>query len=164
MSELVVLAFEDIGTAEKARESLDALESGEVIGLNDLVVVERDEKGKVKLNQARRHAGTKIVGGTFWGMLIGLLFLVPALGAIAGAVVGAAVSYFHDFGIPDDFIHEVGDALHPNSSALFMWVAGNTDPGQILARLKDFNGRIIRTSLSTEQEDRLKLMYGESDS
>ncbi|MBE2182187.1 MAG: DUF1269 domain-containing protein [Anaerolineae bacterium] len=163
MAEIVVLAFENINTAEEARKSLDALESGSVVGLTDLVVVERDEKGKVKLNQARRHAGARVVGGTFWGMLIGFLFLVPALGAIAGAVVGAAISFFHDFGIPDEFIKEVGDALHPNSSALFMWVSSNTDPGQILARLKDYEGRIIRTSLSSAQEERLKLMYGESD-
>jgi uncharacterized membrane protein len=158
MSDLVVIAFKEETTADQARAALDALEEGEVVGLNDLVVVRRDPDGKVHMEQHRRHAGTKIVGGAFWGLLIGLLFFVPGLGLIIGGLIGGGIAMFRDVGVSDDFIKETAQTITPGTSALFLMVT--SDPGQILARLKEFGGKVISTSLSKEQEDRMKLLYG----
>jgi hypothetical protein len=50
--------------------------------------------------------------GALWGTLIGLLFLNPlagmAIGAGVGAASGALAGKLSDYGIPDDFIRELG--------------------------------------------------------
>ena len=60
-----------------------------------------------------------------------------------------------DYGINDDFIKEIGKSLERGKSAIFMLVRRvNTD--KALPELAKFGGRILRTSLSNEQEARLK--------
>ena len=49
--------------------------------MEDAVVVTRDQKGKTKLDQAVNLTSAGAVGGGFWGMLIGMIFLNPLLGA-----------------------------------------------------------------------------------
>lgn len=157
MSELLVLAFDQIDTAEKASQVLADLEAGQVKEVQDAVIVVRHADGKPQIKQLKRFAGQKALGGTFWGFLIGLLFLVPALGALIGTVIGAAYGFLHDAGIPDDFIRQVGETIRPETSALFLLVS--SDPGQVLLRLKDFNGKLIRTTLSDETVDHLKDLH-----
>ncbi len=157
MSELLVLAFDKQETAGEAAQVLEDLEKGALAGLQDAVVVVRHPDGKPETKQLKRHSGEKALGGTFWGFLIGIIFLVPLLGAIVGAVIGTAYAFLHDAGIPDQFIKETGDAIKPGTSALFLLVS--TDPGQILERLKQFNGTLIKTTLSDDDVDRLKMMH-----
>jgi uncharacterized membrane protein len=52
-----------------------------LITLHDAAVVVRSQDGKVKVRQAVNLVGAGALGGAFWGMLIGLLFLAPWLGA-----------------------------------------------------------------------------------
>ena len=62
-----------------------------LIDMEDVVVVTRNEKGKVKLHQAQNLTGAGAAGGTFWGMLIGMIFLNPLLGAAIGASPAFAI-------------------------------------------------------------------------
>jgi uncharacterized membrane protein len=160
MTDLIVLAFDTPDGAQQARTQMEGFEEGALVGINDMVVVERDANGKVNLNQTRRHAGRKIVGGTFWGMLIGLIFFVPGLGAAIGAAVGVGLSYFRDFGISDDFMKEIADTIKPGTSALFLLTTG-ADPGQILLRLKPLGGKIIHTTMTDAETEMLTRSYGE---
>jgi uncharacterized membrane protein len=70
-------------------------------------------------------ANTGIVRA-LWGTLIGLLFLNPLLGMVLGAGMctasGALAAKLSDYGIPDDFIRQLGGTIKPNSSALFLLV------------------------------------------
>jgi uncharacterized membrane protein len=93
-------------------------------------------------------------------MLIGLLFFAPWLGLALGAVTGALAGKFTDIGVDDNFIKEVGSSIRPGNSALFLLIADVT-PDRVLDELKDFRGaKVIRTSLSKEQEARLKDAFG----
>ena len=67
-----------------------------------------------------------VLGGAFWGMLIGLAFGMPLALAI-GAVGGAIAVKFSDIGIDDHFIKEVGATIEPGHSALFMLVERMTE-------------------------------------
>nr|WP_232017751.1 DUF1269 domain-containing protein [Cereibacter sphaeroides] len=60
--------------------------------MEDVVVVTRDAEGKVKLHQAVNLTAAGAVGGSFWGLLIGLLFLNPLLGLAVGAGAGSSAS------------------------------------------------------------------------
>lgn len=61
-----------------------------LIEMEDVVVVTKDEKDRVKLHQAVNLTASGAVGGSFWGMLIGFLFLNP----LAGAAIGAGRDFY----------------------------------------------------------------------
>mgnify|MGYP000954913365 CR=1 FL=1 len=132
--------------------------------LHDLIVIGAGPGGYVAAIRAAQLGlnvacveEEKALGGTFWGFLIGIIFFVPVLGAIVGAVIGTAWAFLHDAGIPDDFIKDVKETVQPGSSALFLLVS--SDPGQILERLQSFKGKLIKTTLSDDDVDRLKMMH-----
>ena len=102
--------------------------------------------------------GVGALGGAFWGLLIGLIFWMPWLGLAIGAATGAIAGHFTDVGIDDDFIKEVGNTIEPGHSALFLLVADVTTD-KVIEDLKKFDTTIIRTSLSKEQEDKLKAAF-----
>ena len=62
-----------------------------MIEVDDVVIVTRDERGQVELDQALSRARTGVAGGAVWGGLIGLLLFAPLLGMAIGAATGAAV-------------------------------------------------------------------------
>ena len=157
MSDLIVLAFADEATALRMRGELAALQAEYLIETEDVVVVTRDMAGKVRLHQPRNMVASQAMGGGFWGLVIGLVFLNPVAGAAIGAGVGAAVGAVTDVGIDDDFMREVGETLIPGSAAVFVLVR-RMSADEVLARLQSFRaqGRVIRTTLSDEIEARLR--------
>ena len=163
MADLVVVAYDGEDTADQVLNKLRQLQKEYLIDLEDAVVVVRDKNGKVRIKQAVPLVSLSAVGGAAWGglfgLLIGILFLNPLLGWLTGAAMGAGAGALSgalaDYGISDDFIKELGQTLQPGTSAIFMLVRRvNTD--KALPELAKFGGRILRTSLSNEQEARLK--------
>jgi uncharacterized membrane protein len=142
------------------RDRLVGLQREHMITLQDAAVVKRGLDGKVKVKQATSLVGAGALGGSFWGMLIGLLFFAPWLGLALGAVTGALAGKFTDIGVDDKFIKDVGSTIQPGNSALFLLIADVT-PDRVLDELKDFrDAKVIRTSLTKEQEARLKEAFG----
>jgi len=123
--------------------------------MEDVVVVTKDEKGKVKLHQAVNLTAAGAMGGTFWGMLIGMIFLNPLAGAAIGAGAGALSGKLKDIGISDQFMKELGETFTPGSSALFVLVRKVT-PDKVLEALKDFKGTVLKTSLTADREEKLR--------
>ncbi|MCG6894756.1 MAG: DUF1269 domain-containing protein [Desulfobacteraceae bacterium] len=161
MSNLVVIAFEDEFKAFELRIELMKMQKEYLIELEDAVVVTRDEKGKPKLDQAVNLTAAGAVGGSFWGLLIGALFLNPLLGMAVGAGAGAISGKLSDIGIDDKFMKELGQTLKPGCSALFVLVRKST-PDKVLERLKGFGGAVLKTSLSKDREEELqRVLAGE---
>jgi len=119
------------------------------------VVAVKDQQGKVKLHQAVNLTAAGAVSGGFWGALIGLLFLNPVLGLAIGAGAGAASGALTDVGINDKFMKELAGGMTPGSSALFVLVRKAT-PDKVLEELKGTGGKILKTSLTHEDEARLQ--------
>lgn len=68
MSNLFVIAYDDLATADQVRDKLLSMNREHLVELEDVVVVERREKdGKIKLHQAVNHVGTGAAGGALWG-------------------------------------------------------------------------------------------------
>jgi uncharacterized membrane protein len=163
MSDLIVVAFPGEDTADQVLNTLQALQKEHLIDLEDACVVVRDRNGKVHVKQAVNLVGLEAAsGGAFgalWGTLIGLLFLNPLAGLLTGAAFGAGAGalsgMLSDYGIDDDFIRSLGDTLEPGTSALFVLVRRAT-LDKVLPEVRPFGGKVIRTSLSTEQEARLR--------
>ena len=157
-SNLVVIGFDDEHTAFAVRAELAKMQKQYLIDMEDVVVVTKDEKDKVKLYQAHNLTAAGAVGGSFWGMLIGMLFLNPLLGAAVGAGAGAISGKLSDIGIKDDFMKELGKTFTPGTSALFVLVRKAT-PDKVLEGLKGFKGKVIQTSLSKDKEDELRKVF-----
>ncbi len=155
MSDLVVIGFNDEHTAFEMRAELVKLQKEYLIEMEDVVVVTKDDKGKVKLHQAVNLTAAGAVGGTFWGMLIGMIFLNPLLGAAVGAGAGALSGKLRDIGIGDNFMKELGETLRNDTSALFVLVRKVT-PDKVLEGLKGFKGKVLKTSLTKDKEDELR--------
>ncbi len=157
MSELIVFACQDSATAYELRAALAKMQKDYLLLMEDIVVVHKDEQGKVKLDQAVNLTAQGAVGGGFWGMLIGFLFMNPLLGAAIGAGAGALGGAFSDLGINDNFMKELGETLKPGTAALFVLLRKVT-PDRVLDGLKAFEGRakVLQTSLSKDQEEDLR--------
>jgi uncharacterized membrane protein len=157
MSDLVVITFSDETTAFEMRAELSKLQKEYLITMEDVVVVTKDENDQVKLHQAVNLTAAGAIGGTFWGALIGLLFVNPLLGAAVGAGAGALSGKLTDIGIDDQFMKDLAESFRPGSSALFVLVRKVT-PDKVLDRLAGFRGKgqVLRTSLTKEEEDKLR--------
>ncbi|MCX6916416.1 MAG: DUF1269 domain-containing protein [Verrucomicrobia bacterium] len=155
MSTLIVVGYDDLYKAEEVRLKLRRLQSEYLIDLEDAVVAVKDAKGKVKLHQAVNLTTAGAVSGGFWGSLIGLIFLNPLLGLAVGATAGAVSGALSDVGINDDFMKDLAATMTDGSSALFVLVRKAT-PDKVLEEIKGTGGRIIKTSLSHDDEARLQ--------
>ena len=159
MSELIVFAFPTETGASEMDKTIHQLKKEELMVLADAATVVRKPDGKVKVKQATHLVGAGTLGGAFWGMLIGLFFWMPWIGITIGALAGAITGALIDYGINDDFIKEVGKTIKPGGSALFLLIAKWTED-KALERLNKFNATIIRTSLTKEDEEKLKAAFG----
>ena len=159
MADLVAISFPDPSKAFELRARLAELQTEYLIDMEDVVVVTRDDKGKVKLHQAQNLTAAGAVGGSFWGMLIGMLFFNPLAGMAVGAGAGALSGYFTDLGINDDFMKQIGEDLTPGSAAIFVLVKKATGD-KVIDKLKAFAGagHIIQTSLTKTDEDELRAL------
>ena len=163
MSDLVAIGFDNEHTAFEMRAELVKLQKEYLIEMEDVVVVTKNDKGKVKLHQAMNLTAAGAVGGSFWGMLIGMIFLNPLVGAAVGAGAGALSGKLTDVGIDDKFMQELGEMLTPGTSALFVLVRKAT-PDKVLEGLKGFKGKVLKTSLTIDKEEELQKILDQSES
>jgi uncharacterized membrane protein len=163
MSDLVVVAYKGEDTADQVLNKLRELQKEYLVDLEDAVVAVRDKNGKVRIKQAVPLVRTGAVSGAAWGglfgLLVGLLFMNPLLGWLtglaAGAGAGALSGALADYGINDDFIKSLGKSLEPGTSALFALVR-RVNFDKVLPELRPFGGTILKSSMSNDQEERLR--------
>ena len=162
MSELIVLAFKTKTGAQEMADEIKNMQKMQLITLEDAAIVVRNEDGKAKVKQAYNLVGAGALGGAFWGMLIGMIFIMPWLGLAVGAITGAISGKATDIGIDDGFIKEIGNTIEPGNSALFLLVVEATTD-KVMDELKKFDAEVLKTSLSKEQEARLKEAFAAED-
>jgi len=161
MTEIVVLAFDGVETADKAKNRLVDLDRQYLISLDQVVEVVRKPDGQVKIKEEPRLTGLGAIGGGFWGFLVGLIFLVPAAGFFVGTVSGAIAGHFAKYGITKEYMNQINEAIQPGQSALFL-LAEDVKVDRVVPMLTEFHPRVLRTSLTTEQEAKLKETFGAS--
>ncbi|SDZ75827.1 DUF1269 domain-containing protein [Rubrimonas cliftonensis] len=164
MADLVAVAFDDPADAFALRAELAKLQKDYLIDMEDAVVVTHEEGGKVRLHQPVNLTAAGALGGTMWGALVGLIFLNPLLGAVVGAGAGAVSGWLTDIGVDDARMKEMGEALPEGGAALFVLVRKFTGD-KLLERLEAWRekGRVIQTSLSEEQEQRLRALVEKAE-
>jgi uncharacterized membrane protein len=88
--------------------------------------------------------------------------LAGLIGSIAGGAGGGAMTtaagehgLLSDYGIPDNFIKDLGSTIKKGTSAIFLLIR-SADQDKLLAGFSRSEGTILKTSLSKQQEDKLR--------
>lgn len=154
MSDLIVVGFKDEFKADEVMSELRRLQSEYLVDLEDAAVVVRNQEGKVKIKQAQELVAAGAVSGSYWGVLLSVLFFNPIF-ALVGVAAGALSGALTDIGIDDNFMRDLGSTIEPGTSAIFVLIRKST-PDRVLADLSKFEGKVLRTSLSKEDEAKLQ--------
>jgi len=152
---IIVLGFEGKSTAEDMLSVFEDMQDKGLIALDDAVIATRGAGQNVEIKQTKSVTGKFTLRGSGIGLLAGLLLGGPIGGLVGGAAVGAIAGALKDSGMDDKFIRKASEALAPNSSALFLMGKAD-DPEEFLKELKPFKAVVATTTLSEEQEQRLK--------
>ena len=181
--ELIVVGFKkDMYRASEVLNDLLRLNYDWVVDLHDAVAVYRDYGGKLRVDQSYQMTTGEGAGwGALWGLMIGSILAIPftagasaaaagaavATGAISGTAIGAglgavdASSWKDSFGIPDDFVQQVGALVQPGDSAIFAILrVGN--PDVMADQFRGYGGTILHTTLSKDQQAKVEKVLSAS--
>ncbi len=178
MAQLIVVGFKkDMFRASNVLMQLQTLHYDWVVDLHDAVAVYRDAKGKLHVDQSyRMTTGEGAAFGGLIGSLIGLTLVaaIPvtggasavaagtlAAGAAGGAAVGAGAGAINtawwkdEFGIPDEFVKQVGAMIQPGDSAIYALLR-TADPDKVAEQFRGYGGTILSTTLSRDQQEKVE--------
>jgi len=154
MADLVVIVFRTEAKAEEVRQKLFDLQQDYLIELGDAVIAVKQPSGRVKLNQIF-HSAAGAAGGSFRGLLIGFIFMMPLVGVALGAASGALGGALADVGINDKFMKDVAQSLQSGNAALFLLVRKMTTD-KVLAALQGEGDTVLRSSFDHTKEAALR--------
>ncbi len=160
MSTLIVVSFPDTYRAEEMLGALRRLHKDDVIKLEDVAVVVKDQAGNLSTPQSIGNIITEIrKTGSFsvLGILVGTLVGAPFLGGVLGGIGGYVWSKITKDDLSSEFIQQVRESLPPSSSAVFV-LGKARDAEQALEELAFWiaQGTLLKTSLSDENETLLR--------
>ncbi|MFZ0529143.1 MAG: DUF1269 domain-containing protein [Propionicimonas sp.] len=153
---LLVADFNDTQSAWEAYETLKSLEDGVTVKIDGVVVVKRENDGKLTIQKATDHSTKK---GLKWGIVggaaLGLIFPPSILGsaAVVGAIGAASgkVSALHQRGKLADELEKV---IVPGHSGLIALVS---DPGVVkIRRALDTANMIVATAVDDVEASEIK--------
>lgn len=78
-----------------------------------------------------------------------------ATGVAIGAGTGALSGALSDYGIDGDFMRSMGENIEAGSSAPFI-LARRVNFDKVLPELKPFGAKVLKTSFTDDQEQRLR--------
>jgi uncharacterized membrane protein len=164
MSELVVVTYPDVYRAGEVCAAIQRLHDDFLIEIEDIAYITREEDGKLKLHETADVTTTAAAGrrgfvrGTIWGGLVGLLFLNPLLGMVAGGAIGAAggaaSGRIVEYGITATFMKDIGEKVVPGTSALFI-LFRKENWEKVIDRIAEYGGVVMHSALSAEAEAKL---------
>jgi len=154
MSELIVIGYDDQGVATQAYNEVLVLQKDFVVELTGLAIVRVDAEGKSHVETPQKIVGVSAASGALWGMIIGLLFLVPFVGFAIGGAMGALMGKMGKSGIDDQFRSQVQALLKPGGAAVVVMASKITDD-KFADAMKQYGGELLKTSLSEADEKEL---------
>ena len=156
----------DVPDGRGRGEAVDRLrslaETGRITVDDAAVVSWPESRRKPKVRELGSLTGPGALWGGFWGLLLGLIFLVPLAGLAFGAGAGAVAGGLVDVGIDDAFIKRIRADVTPGTSAAFVLSHGAT--ADVLAdALRDLDVQLLRSNLSADEEEQLRAMFADDE-
>jgi uncharacterized membrane protein len=160
MSTLVVLAFPTETGAQEVLAVINDLQRQHLITLDDAATVVHGHDGKPRVKQATTLVDGGASGGAFGGTpFFGFLFFMPFLATAIGAIADALAGKFTEVGIDHRFIRDVQQKIKPGQSGLFLLVR-EVQLDHVLPAVEPYHPEVLQSSLSKEQEARLREALG----
>ena len=160
---LIVADFNDTDAAFEAYELLKSIEDGRTVEIEGVVVVKKNDEGKIEIQKAtdhstRRGLGWGVVGGVVLGVIFPPSILASAvvLGA-AGAASGKLVEEHHK----KELAEELNDAIAPGHSGIIALVS---DPGVVeIRKALDKANRVVESAIDKVAAEDIKAAAKEAD-
>lgn len=162
MADLIVIGYSDPATAEKARDALFSLPRTDLSRLSEVVVAFRCADGAIKLSHSVHSWILKSASGLIGGALIGLIFLHPIFGLMAGAAAGAVSGALSDYGVDEFFIKAIDESLQSGGAAVFLCRDLSTDSAfneRVIEKLASYGGRVLETNLNAERKHQMQQAF-----
>ena len=153
MSDLIVIGYDSPQNARQAYERVQSLQQDFIVDLRGLAIVEVDADGKTHVDTPNRIIGASAAAGAIFGLLLGLLFFVPGMVLLGGAI-GALTGRLNKSGIDAEFRSRVENLIEPGHSAVVIMASKITED-KFAAAMQPFGGTILKTSLSESDEKEL---------
>lgn len=160
MTAFTVWKFDNSDGAEQAQAILREAERDGLVTIVDHAVVtwpKGADKPHSHVGHDDKRRGT--VWGGFLGVLIGMLFFIPLIGAATGAAIGAAVKAMNGTGIGKEELETIREQVTPGTSALFM-VTENADLDGLGERMHGMKWKLVSTNLTDAERGVLVETFG----
>ena len=176
MRELIAVGFAGKHRATEVLAQIQELDLQGMIDLSDAVAVYRTKDGRLRIDQSVQPT-TKEGGaiGGLMGALLGGLLAAPFTAGVSAAVAASAVGvgavgfgsigavagaidaedWKATWGVPEDFVKQVGGMVQPGNSAVLALVRTN-DPEAVIERFRGYGGTVLRTTLTAEQSAKVQ--------
>ena len=156
MADLIVISFDTESEAEAAYNEVQRLQEDLVVELAGLALVKVDGEGKTHVETPGPvgKVGIGVAGGALFGTLLGILFFVPFFGLLVGGLFGGLFAGLDKTGVNAEFRERVRSTVSAGKSAVVLYATKLTED-KFSAALAPYNGTVVQTSLSAEDEHAL---------
>jgi len=153
MADLIVISFDTETEAENAYAEIQRLQDDLVVELAGLALVKVDGEGKTHVETPGPvgKVGLGAAGGALFGTFLGLLFFVPIAGLVVGGLIGGLFAGLDKTGLNAEFRERVRSTVTAGKSAVVIYATKLTED-KFTAALAPYNGTVVQTSLSAEDE------------
>lgn len=151
--------------AEEALRDAERLAHAGLIDLHDAASLSwPPDATTLRTSVLHPRAGERALGDAFWGLLLGVVFYVPLIGAARGTATGLFSGTLTAVGIDDGFINSVRDRVAPGSSALFLLTTDEVVDTVQDALAERLPSDPVFTGLTDGQVAALREAFGAGDS
>ena len=161
---LLAADFTDTETAYQAYEALKAVEDGQTVEIEGVVVVKRGDDGKLEVQKATDHSTKSgLKWGAVGGIVLGVIFPPSILGsAVVVGGAGAATGKLRQLHHRNELERELEDAIAPGHSGILALVS---DPGAVeIRKALDRADRIVQSAVDDVAAADIKAAAKEAES
>lgn len=159
MTTFTVWRFEDPAAADRASLIVKDAAAEGLIRVHSHAVVSWPV-GEPRPRAAESHDNWRGAGwGALWGLVIGTLFLVPVVGGLVGAGVGAVSRATRGTGITKEQLEKIRTGLTEGTAALFL-VTEDGDLDRLGERFHGVHFKLVDTNLTEAERETLLETFG----
>jgi uncharacterized membrane protein len=155
VADLIAIVYPDEATGLRAAQEAERVAHELVVQPDAIAAVSRNAEGRYQIVTNHLRVGAGPTWSGFWGLLFGMLFVLPVFGLVLAVGLGEVAARLESAGVDRGFQEEVRELLRPGTSAVFVLVA-RVPPAAAADALASFGGTVLVSPLAPETEAELQ--------